>query len=87
MAGEVASGVVAEDPAKFTRTLMLQALPGTQGIYGLIVAFTIMIKIGLLGGEVSLSDVTFAQGTAIFFAALPMAIIGYSSAILRQEFR
>ena len=50
VAGEAANGVVAEDPNKFGQTLVLQALPGTQGIYGLLVAFLILSKIGLLGG-------------------------------------
>ena len=51
IAGQAAAGVVAEDPKKFGKTLILQALPGTQGIYGLIISFLIMMKIGLLGGE------------------------------------
>ena len=34
IAGQAASGVLAEDPKKFGRTLLMQALPGTQGIYG-----------------------------------------------------
>jgi len=41
-AGEAASGVIAEDPNKFGQTLLLQALPGTQGIYGLLMAFLIL---------------------------------------------
>ena len=44
MASEAASGVVAEDPNKFGQTLVLQALPGTQGIYGLLMAFLILQK-------------------------------------------
>ena len=43
IAGQAASGVVAEDPKKFGKTIFLQALPGTQGIYGLIIAFLIMV--------------------------------------------
>ena len=45
IAGQAAAGVVAEDPKKYGKTLILQALPGTQGIYGLIVAFLIFMKI------------------------------------------
>ena len=33
VAGEAAAGVLSEDPGKFGQTLLLQALPGTQGIY------------------------------------------------------
>lgn len=50
IAGQAAAGVLAEDPKKFGKTLILQALPGTQGIYGLLMAFLIFIRIGLLGG-------------------------------------
>ena len=50
IAGQAAAEVLAEDPKKFGKTLILQALPGTQGIYGLLMAFLIFIKIGLLGG-------------------------------------
>ena len=34
--GEAASGMLAEDPSKFSAALLLQALPGTQGIYGFV---------------------------------------------------
>ena len=39
MVGEATSGLLTEDPSKFGKALILEALPGTQGIYGLIVAF------------------------------------------------
>ncbi|MGN1096831.1 MAG: permease, partial [Christensenellales bacterium] len=39
MAGKAAAGVTAEDPTKFSKCLVLQLLPGTQGIYGLLIAF------------------------------------------------
>ena len=51
IAGEAAAGVVSEDPNKFGQVLLLQALPGTQGIYGLLIAFIVMVKVGLLGGD------------------------------------
>ena len=42
VAGQAANGVVSEDPDKFGRLLVLQALPGTQGIYGLVALFMIL---------------------------------------------
>ena len=81
MVGEMAAGIVTEDPSKFVRVLLLQALPGTQGIYGLIIAFMVMLKIGVFGGDVSFADVTLAQGVSLFFAVLPTAFVGYHSAI------
>ena len=37
IASEAASGVIADDPSKFGKLLVLQLLPGTQGLYGLII--------------------------------------------------
>lgn len=78
MTGVAASGVVTEDPSKFGKTLLLQALPGTQGIYGLLIGFLIWQKIGVFG---TLADVTLQQGWLILFAAIPMGLVGFTSAI------
>lgn len=78
MAGEAAAGVVTEDPGKFGKVLVLQLLPGTQGIYGLLIAFITLSQIGLLGGNAQLS---LAKGLLYFLACLPMALVGYRSAI------
>ena len=80
IAGQAAAGVVSEDPNKFSKVLVLQVLPGTQGIYGLLIAFIIMVKIGLLGGD-GMVDLTVAQGASIFAASIPMGIVGLISAI------
>ena len=50
--GQAAAGVVSEDPAQFAKVLILQLLPGTQGIYGLLVTFISLSQIGLLGGSI-----------------------------------
>ncbi len=78
MAGEAAAGVVTEDPQKFGKVLILQLLPGTQGIYGLLIAFITLSQIGILGGGGV--DVSFAQGLLYLAACLPMAFVGYRSA-------
>lgn len=78
MVGEAASGLLTEDPSKFGKVLILQALPGTQGIYGLITAFLIIFKIGILSTPVEL---TVAQGAYFIMAALPIAVVGYFSAV------
>jgi len=78
IAGEAAGGVTTEDPEKFGRLLLLQALPGTQGIYGFLAAFWVMLKINLLGTPVVISTET---GWMLFFACLPIAIAGLFSGI------
>ena len=79
IAGEAAAGIVTEDPSKFAKALILQLLPGTQGIYGLLIAFITLSQIGVLGGTVA--EVSVAKGLMYFFACLPMAIVGFWSAI------
>ena len=77
--GESAAGLVTEDPGKFGQALILQALPGTQGIYGFLAGFLTIQKIGLLAGN--LVDLTPAQGWLIFVACMPITIVGFLSAI------
>lgn len=78
MVGEAASGVLSEDPEKFGQCLVLQALPGTQGIYGFLIGFIIMLNSGMLAGDVQLAAGT---GAAIFAASLPVGIVGLVSGI------
>ncbi len=77
--GQSASGLVTEDPDKFGQTLLLQALPGTQGIYGLLAGFIIMQNIGIIGDE--LLVLTVPQGYAFLMASIPIAIVGLVSGI------
>ncbi|MGN0393847.1 MAG: V-type ATP synthase subunit K [Coprococcus sp.] len=77
VAGQAASGVVSEDPSKFAKVLIMQLLPGTQGIYGLLVGFIALSKIGLLSG--SPANLSTSQGLMILAACLPIAIVGLVS--------
>lgn len=79
MVGQAAAGLISEDPSKFTKVLILEILPGTQGLYGFITAIMVMIKIKLLSGDPIM--LTPQQGIAVFVACLPMAIVGYFSAL------
>ena len=78
MAGEAATGVVSESPENFSKCLILQVLPGTQGLYGLVAWFMVMLNVGVFGGSpVS----TVQQGMAYFAACMPIAFGGLLSAI------
>ena len=79
MVGEAAAGLTSEDPDKSTKCLILQVLPGTQGLYGLVVWFFAIFRMGLLSG--SLPELTIAQGFQYLAACLPMALGGLFSAI------
>ncbi len=77
LAGQAASGVTAEDPEQFAKVLILQLLPGTQGIYGLLITFVTLTKIGVLGGT-AVTDTN--TGLLLMLACLPIAIVGLISA-------
>ena len=83
MVGEAAAGVVAEDPAKFSKVLVLQLLPGTQGLYGLLTTVLCLSQLGVLGGGAV--ELTLAQGIAYFAACMPITIVGYFSAIAQAR--
>ena len=78
VAGEAAAGVIAEDPGKFGKVMVLQLLPGTQGIYGLIIGFITLSQTGILGGD---GNISVGKGLVYLCACLPIAIAGYFSAI------
>ena len=77
IAGQAAAGVVTEDPGKFSKVLILQLLPGTQGIYGLLVGFIVLSKVGLLGGGVA--QISVQTGLMILAACLPIGVVGLIS--------
>ncbi len=82
VAGKAAAGVTSEDPDKFSKCLVLQLLPGTQGIYGLLVAFLVFVKINLFGNVMAL---TTGEGLSLFAACLPMAVVGFLSALYQSK--
>jgi len=82
LAGQASAGVVSEDPDRFGSCLLLQLLPGTQGIYGLLIAFVIASKAGLLSGVSTLSA---TAGLSLFLAAIPIAFGGLLSAIAQGK--
>lgn len=83
IAGKAATGVLSEKPDLFGKVLVLQALSGTQGIYGFLVAVLLLVRMGWLeGGLTTLPEVT---GQMYFMAALPIAIVGLISGIYQGK--
>ena len=79
IAGEAGTGLICEDPSKFGKVMILQVIPGTQGLYGLVVWFFAIFRMGLMDG--SAFDLTLVEGFRYFAACLPMALGGLLSAI------
>lgn len=72
LAGQAGAGVTAEKPELFGKVLVLEALPATQGIYGFLVGFLILLNTGILSGDVA--SLTMSEGFKIFFGCLPAGI-------------
>lgn len=77
MVGEAASGLMAEEPEKFGQSLVIQLMPASQGLYGFVIAIMSLSRLK--------PDITIQEGLFVFAACLPMAIVGYPSAIAQGK--
>lgn len=75
LAGQAASGVVTEDPSKFGKTVILAALPGTQGIYGFVIGMLMFTKLS------GMDTMSVVQGLQFLIAGFPVGIVGWLSGI------
>lgn len=73
IAGEAAAALTTEQPEKFGQSLILMLLPGTQGLYGFVIAFLIYLNTGM--------DTSLSEGMYMFMASLPIAFTGLTSGI------
>ena len=83
IAGQAGTGLVAEDPSKFGKIMILQVVPGTQGLYGLVVFFFAIMQMGLLDGTAA--SLSFVDGCRYFAACMPIAIAGLVTAIAQGK--
>lgn len=77
MTGEAAAALTTSQPEKFGQALILQLLPGTQGLYGFVIAFLIFINLG--------NDMSVVQGLNFLGASLPIAFTGLFSGIAQGK--
>ena len=79
MTGEAAAGLLSTAPEHFSKCLILQVIPGTQGLYGLVIWFFALNVMGAFSGGIQ--PLTVTQGLTIAVSCLPMAIGGLLSGI------
>ena len=72
MEGEAAAGLVIDEPEKFGKAMVLQLLPGTQGLYGFVIGLFIMFKLRV--------DMSLVEGLYYVMVSLPVGIVGLKSA-------
>ncbi|AOR24207.1 V-type ATP synthase subunit K [Clostridium taeniosporum] len=75
--GQSAAGLLSEQPEKFGKALILELLPGTQGLYGFVIGLLVFLQLK--------PDTTFSQGLYLLFACLPIAITGLWSGIAQGK--
>lgn len=75
--GEAASGLIIEEPEKFGKSLVLQLLPGTQGLYGFVIGLMVLGKLD--------SAMALGEGLYLFAACLPIGVVGWRSAIAQGK--
>ena len=83
IAGQAGVGLVSEDPGKFGKAMILQVIPGTQGLYGLVVFFVAIMNMGLLDGTAM--NLSFVDGCRYFAACLPIGIGGLVTAVAQGK--
>jgi V/A-type H+-transporting ATPase subunit K len=77
LVGEAAAGLMIEEPEKFGKALVLQLLPGTQGLYGFVIGLLVLGKLS--------ATMSIAEGMYIFAACLPVGLVGWISAIAQGK--
>ena len=75
--GQAAAGLVIEEPEKFGRSLVLQLLPGTQGLYGFVIGLLVLGRL-----DVGMSAI---EGLYILASCLPIGFVGWISGIAQGK--
>ena len=83
IAGQAAAGVMSEKPELFAKVLIMQLLPGTQGIYGLLVGFIALSQIGVIGGGAG--EMSVATGLMYCAVCLPIGLVGLISGVYQGK--
>lgn len=84
LSGQMASGVITEEPRKFGKMIPLVGIAGTQGFYSLLIGFLVMMKLKLLTGE-PLTNISMLTGAQLLFICAPIGFVEMFSAIYQGK--
>jgi len=71
MTGQAGAGLLTEKPELAGKVITLMVLPGSQGLYGMVISLLFIFSYGpVISGEVTIS---LSQGIALLAASLPVA--------------
>jgi len=84
IAGRSATGVLSEKPERYGQMFIMVVLPGTQGFYGFLGAFIVMLKLNFFGRG-GLLELTPSLGLEVLVSCMPIAFAGLVSAIFQGK--
>jgi len=82
IAGRTAAGVLSEKPERYGQMFIMVVLPGTQGFYGFLAAFLVMLNLGFFAEAVP-EKMSLTLGIQVLMACMPIMFAGLVSAILQ----
>ncbi|QIK57238.1 V-type ATP synthase subunit K [Erysipelothrix sp. HDW6A] len=77
MVGEATTGLMMDEPEKFGKSLLLQMMPASQGLYGFVIAIMTLSRLT--------PNMPLQEGLYIFVSCLPMAIVGGPTALAQAR--
>jgi V/A-type H+-transporting ATPase subunit K len=84
IASRSATAILSEKPERYGQFFIMVVLPGTQGFYGFLAAFMVMLNLNFFAGT-GLVSVDTVLGLKILIACLPVAIAGLVTAIYQGK--
>jgi V/A-type H+-transporting ATPase subunit K len=84
IAGRTAAGVLSEKPERYGQMFIMVVLPGTQGFYGFLAAFFVMLNLGFFAGAVP-EKISLTLGVEALMACVPIIFAGLVSAVLQGK--
>ena len=84
IASKSATAILSEKPERYGQFFIMVVLPGTQGFYGFLAAFMVMLKLNFFAGT-GLPTVDLWLGLKVLTACLPVTFAGLITAIYQGK--
>jgi len=84
IASKSATAILSEKPERYGQFFVMVVLPGTQGFYGFLAAFMVMLNLRFFEGGIP-ENMDVVSGLKILMACLPVAIAGLVTAIYQGK--
>ena len=84
IASKSATAILSEKPERYGQFFIMVVLPGTQGFYGFLAAFMVMLQLNFFAGT-GLPTVDLWLGLKILMACLPIIFAGLITAIYQGK--